>query len=150
MKIEGSYELSAPREQVWEALHDPRCLTETIPGCEELSGTGNGEYRAVIKVGVASVKGRFQGKVRLSELEPPHRYRMTVEGSGGPGFVRGEAMMELTEAPGGTRVAYTADVHVGGLMASVGQRMLGGVAKLTVDQFFSALAGQLRGKPVKP
>ena len=46
-----------------------------------------------MKVGVAAIKGTFEGKVRLFDLEPPNRYRMAVEGSGGPGFVRGEAGM---------------------------------------------------------
>ena len=77
-----------------------------------------------MKIGVAAIKGTFEGKVRLFDLEPPTRYRMALEGSGGPGFVRGEAGMELSDADGGTRVGYSADVQVGGLIASVGQRML--------------------------
>jgi len=88
---------------------------------------------------VAAIKGTFEGKVRLSDLEPPHRYRMAVEGSGGPGFVRGEAAMELSDVDGGTRVAYSADVQVGGLIASVGQRMLGGVTQMMLDQFFTRM-----------
>jgi Icc-related predicted phosphoesterase len=75
----------------------------------------------------------------LSDLEPPHRYRMAVEGSGGPGFVRGEAGMQMSDVDGGTRVSYDADVQVGGLIASVGQRMLGGVTKMMLDQFFNRM-----------
>ncbi|MBI2197010.1 MAG: carbon monoxide dehydrogenase, partial [Candidatus Rokubacteria bacterium] len=73
------------------------------------------------------------------DLEPPLRYHMAVEGKGGPGFVRGQASMELSDTDGGTRVSYSADVQVGGLIASVGQRMLGGVSKLMLDQFFSRM-----------
>lgn len=93
------------------------------------------------------MKGTFEGKVRLSGLEPPTRYRMAVEGSGTPGFIGGEAAMELTDVEGGTRVSYSADVQVGGLIASVGQRMLGGAAKMLLDQFFSRMTEQLRGSP---
>jgi len=92
-----------------------------------------------MKIGVAAIKGTFEGKVRLFDLEPPNRYRMALEGSGGPGFVRGEAGMELSDAEGGTRVTYAADVQVGGLIASVGQRMLGGVSKMMLDQFFTRM-----------
>lgn len=145
MKIEGSYEFPAPRDRVWRALLDPDQLSRAIPGCEKLEAAGSDEYRATLKVGVAAVKGTFEGKVRLSDLQPPTRYRMAVEGSGAPGFVRGEASMELSEAEGRTRVAYSADVQVGGLIAGVGQRMLGGVAKMMVDQFFSRIAEQLAG-----
>ena len=146
MKLEGSYDLPAPRDRVWQALLDPAQLAVAIPGCENLEAIGPHEYRATLKVGVAAVKGTFEGKVRLSDLEPPHRYRMTVEGSGGPGHVRGSAVMELSEVEGGTRVTYAADVQVGGLIAGVGQRLLGGVAKMTLDQFFSRMAARLRGE----
>jgi len=86
--------------------------------------------------------------VKLSDLEPPNRYRMAVEGSGGPGFVRGDAGMQLSDVDGGgTRVSYDADVQVGGLIASVGQRMLGGVTKMMLDQFFTRMTELLTSKP---
>ena len=144
MKFEGSYDLPAPREKVWAALLDPAQLVTAMPGCEKLEAIGEGEYRAILKVGVAAVKGTFEGKVKLSNLEPPSRYKMAVEGSGGPGFVRGEATMELADLENGTRVTYRADIQVGGLIASVGQRMLGGVSKMMVDQFFLRMSEQLR------
>jgi carbon monoxide dehydrogenase subunit G len=146
VKIEGNYDLPAPRDRVWRALLDPAELTKAIPGCERLEAAGPDEYKTILKVGVAAVKGTFEGKVRLSDKEPPSRYKMLVEGSGGPGFVRGEAAMELSEVEGGTRVAYRADVQIGGLIAGVGQRMLGGVAKMMLEQFFSRMAEQLGPK----
>lgn len=139
MKIQGSADIPAPRERVWEAFLDPGTLAQAIPGCEKLEAAGEGEFRATMKVGVAAIKGTFEGKVRLSDLEPPNRYRMAVEGIGAPGFVRGDASMELSDIEGGTRVAYSADVQVGGLIASVGQRMLGGVSKMMLDQFFGRM-----------
>jgi carbon monoxide dehydrogenase subunit G len=139
MKIEGATDISAPRDRVWSAFLDPAVIAKAIPGCEELVSIGPDEYKAVMKVGVGPVKGTFDGKVRLFDQDPPHRYRMAVEGSGAPGFVRGEATLELTEAPGGTRVACSGDIQVGGLIASVGQRLLGGVSRMMLDQFFSRM-----------
>ncbi|HEX9126285.1 MAG TPA: carbon monoxide dehydrogenase subunit G [Methylomirabilota bacterium] len=139
MKIEGTHDIPAPRERVWKAFLDPVTLARAIPGCEGLDETGPGEYKAKMKIGVAAIKGTFEGKVRLFDLEPPTRYRMALEGSGGPGFVRGEAGMELSDVDGGTRVTYSADVQVGGLIASVGQRMLGGVTKMMLEQFFTRM-----------
>ena len=147
MKIEGASEVSAPQEEVWTAFLDPATLAKAIPGCEGLEEIGPGEYKAVMKVGVAAIKGTFEGKVKLSDLEPPNRYRMAVEGSGGPGFVRGAAGMQLSDVDGGTKVSYDADVQVGGLIASVGQRMLGGVTKMMLDQFFTRMTELLASKP---
>ncbi len=146
MKIEGANEIPAPRDRVWAALFDPEMLAQAIPGCEKLEAIGPDEYKAVMKVGVGPVKGTFEGKVRLTEQEPPNRYKMSMEGSGGPGFVRGEAVMELAPVDAGTRVNYNADVQIGGLIASVGQRMLGGVSRMMLDQFFNRMTEILSEK----
>jgi carbon monoxide dehydrogenase subunit G len=147
MKIEGSSDIPAPREKVWAAFLDPDILAQALPGCEKLEAIGPNEYKATMKIGVAAIKGTFEGKVKLSDLEPPNRYRMAVEGSGGPGFVRGDAGMEMSDVDGGTKVSYDADVQVGGLIASVGQRMLGGVTKMMLDQFFTRMTELLASKP---
>ena len=147
MKIEGSADIPAPRDKVWAAFLDPEILAQALPGCEKLEAIGPNEYKATMKIGVAAIKGTFEGKVKLSDLEPPNRYRMAVEGSGGPGFVRGEAGMQMSDVDGGTKVSYDADVQVGGLIASVGQRMLGGVTKMMLDQFFTKMTELLTSKP---
>jgi carbon monoxide dehydrogenase subunit G len=144
MKIEGAHEIPAPRQRVWDAFLDPEQLRKAIPGCEKLEAIGDGEYKATMKVGVAAVKGTFEGKVRLFDKKAPDSYRMAVEGSGGPGFVRGETAIALSDTASGTRVVYNADVQVGGLIAGVGQRMLGGVSKMMADQFFNRMSELLQ------
>src|SRR5262249_57809965 len=136
MKLEGSYEAKAPRQKVWAAFLDPAVLQKAIPGCEKLELVGPDEYKATLKIGVAAVKGTFEGKVRLQDKKPPESYRLAAEGSGGPGFVRSDTVISLSDMDGGTRVAYSADVQVGGLIAGAGQRMLGGVSTLLASQIF--------------
>jgi hypothetical protein len=145
MKLEGTYEVPAPRKKVWEAFLDPKVLKKAIPGCEKLEAIGPDEYKATMKIGVGGVKGTFEGKVKLSDKQPPDSYKMSAEGSGGPGFIRSETQITLSEHDGGTRVTYTADVQVGGLIASVGQRMLGGVSKMMADKFFNRMGELLEG-----
>lgn len=144
MKIEGAHDVPAPRAQVWDAFLDPEQLRQAIPGCEKLEAIGNDEFKATMKIGVAAVKGTFEGKVKITDKAPPNSYRMMVEGSGGPGFVRGETLISLSDIENGTRVSYNADVQVGGLIAGVGQRMLGGVSKMLADQFFSRMSQLLQ------
>ena len=140
MQVEGQYTINAPIERVWQHLLDPVGLQQCIPGCEKLEPTGEDTYEATMKVGVAAVRGTYQGKVAISDKEPPHRYRMLVEGSGGPGFVRGEATVELSsQGDGATLVKVRGDGQVGGTVAGVGQRMLGGVAKMLMGQMFDCV-----------
>ena len=138
MKLEGSYDVKAPRQKVWTAFLDPETLRQAIPGCEKLELIGPDEYKATLKIGVAAVT--FEGKVRLLDKKPPESYRLAAEGSGGPGFVRADTVITLTDIEGGTRVSYSADVQIGGLIAGVGQRMLGGVSKMMADQFFNKMS----------
>ena len=145
MKLEGSSDVPAARQTVWEAFLDPAKLKKAIPGCEKLEAVAPDEYKATMKVGIGGVKGTFEGKVKITEKKPPESYKLAVEGTGGPGFVRGETVITLSDAEGGgTRVAYSADVQVGGLIASVGQRMLGGVAKMMADKFFGKMSELLQ------
>ncbi len=144
MQVEGQYTINAPVERVWAYLMDPAGLQQCIPGCEQLEPCGDDTYDATLKVGVAAVKGTYHGKVTISDKEPPHRYRMRVEGSGGPGFVRGEARIELRPAAGGgTVVQVYGDGQVGGTVAGVGQRMLSGVAKMLMKQMFDCVKARV-------
>lgn len=144
MKIEGTYDVPVPRKKVWDAFLNPAQLKKAIPGCEKLEALGADEFKATLKVGVAAVKGTFEGKVKLSDKKAPDSYRIVAEGSGGPGFVKADTLITLAEIDGGTRVSYSADVQVGGLIAGVGQRMLGGVSKMMADQFFSKMSDLLK------
>ena len=140
MQVEGQYTINAPVDKVWAYLNDPIGLQACIPGCEQLTPAGEDSYEATLKVGVAAVKGTYQGKVAINDKEPPNRYRMLVEGSGGPGFVRGEAIIELqAKDANSTVVKVKGDGQVGGTVAGVGQRMLGGVAKMLMNQMFDCV-----------
>lgn len=141
MKIEGSYDFKAPRERVWEVLMDPKVLSQCMPGCESLREIGPDQYEATMKVGVASVKGTYKGKVSIKDKRPPTHYILSGEGSGGPGFMQGDVVIDLEESDGGTVLKYSTDAKIGGLIAGLGQRMLGGVAKMMVDQFFKKVEG---------
>ncbi|MFI5268531.1 MAG: SRPBCC domain-containing protein, partial [Chloroflexota bacterium] len=58
---------------------------------------------------------------------------------------RGEGTFDLVEdGPDKTIINWSADAQVGGLVAGVGQRMLGGVAKMTVGQLWKAMDGQIK------
>ncbi len=136
MKIDGSYTFNASRDKVWQVLLDPKVMAQCMPGCESMKEIGPDQYEATMKVGIASVKGTYKGKVSIKDKQPPAHYVLSGEGAGGPGFMQGDVSIDLAEKDGQTVLKYSTDAKVGGLIASVGQRMLNGVAKMMVDQFF--------------
>jgi uncharacterized protein len=140
MKIEGEHHFEGlPRVQAWTLLTDPVILKRCMPGCERLEPVADGEFALEILAGVASVKGRYSGRVKLEDRVPPSHFRILVEGKGTPGFLKGTGTFELREDSGGTQAHYSGDVQVGGTVAGMGQRMLHGVASMMIGQLFAAL-----------
>ena len=147
MKIEGTHQLDAPRDRVYQLLVDPEVLQRCIPGCERLEKTAENTYSATIRAGIGAIKGVFTGSVRLEDMRPPEHYRIVVEGKGGPGFLKGSGDLDLEAQGEGTLIKYTGDLQLGGTIASVGQRMIQATAKMMASQFFTALEAEARTEP---
>ena len=143
MKLEGSTTVPAPREIVWQQLMNPEVLARSMPGCEKMEPNPDGSFRAELRIGIAAVKGTYQGRIEILDQAPPDHYRMKVEGKGAGGFLRGEGTLTLSPSGSGTLVSYSGDVQVGGLIASVGQRLILGAAKQVVNQFFESFTKQV-------
>ena len=150
MKIEGTHELNASPERVYETLIDPAVLQRCIPGCERLEKTGENSYSTTLRAGVGSIKGTFTGNIRLEEMQPPQHFRIIVEGKGQPGFLKGSGDLDIEARDGVTAVAYKGDVQVGGTIASVGQRMIQGAAKMMATQFFTAIEAEAKTESHEP
>jgi uncharacterized protein len=147
MKITGNTTLHASRERVWEALNDPEVLVRTIPGVQELRAAGQDSYQMTLTAGVASIKGIYQGSVKLTDQRAPDSFILHAAGSGAPGTVDAKVRVRLAEAGDSeTRLEYDADAAVGGMIGGVGQRVLAGVAKKTAGEFFHAVDDVLAGR----
>ena len=144
MRVEGTHELPAPREQVWSMLMDPAVLKRCLPGCESLEPEGDNSYKAQIKIGLAAVKGAYTGSVRITDIDRPNSFTLAMEGKGSTGFVRGTARVALADSAAATSLRYDGDVAVGGLIAAVGQRMLQGMASTLVATFFQCFDREVR------
>lgn len=152
MKISGTSTLNADRATVWAALNDPAVLVQTIPGCQQLEALGDDAFKMTVAAGVGSIKGVYDGQVRLTDHQHPEAFKMHAQGAGAPGTIGAEVWVNLIEGPDGrTELKYDADATVGGMIGGVGQRMLTGVSKKMADEFFrnvdAVLVGGLPAAP---
>lgn len=143
MKVEGDYTFPGSPEKVWSLLLDADSLQACIPGAEQLTETGPDAWDVTMKVGVGAIRGTYKGKVSITEKNAPEGYTLNIEGSGGPGFVRGQAKVSLQASGNETLVHVDGEGQVGGMLAGVGQRMIPGVAKMLMGQFFDCLKARL-------
>lgn len=144
MKLEGSHSIAGAREQVWALLVKPESLAKCLPGCQTLEPSGDDIYEMQLHITVAAITGSYKGQVQIIESIFPQRLRLRVSGRGATGFLNGEGTIELSEQKGMTNMRYQGEVHVGGMIAAVGHRVIEGVARMIINQFFERLATLLR------
>ena len=145
MHIEGSYSLPGSPETVYASLMDPVVLADCLPGCQQLVAAGEGVYNMKMKVALAALSGDFAGRVAMEDPVPPSSYRLRVEGTGRIGFLNGQGELRLSPVEGGTTlVSYQGEVHTGGTIAAVGQRLLDTTARMMIRRFFEKLDSLLR------
>jgi hypothetical protein len=141
MDMTGERRIPAPRERVWQALNDPLVLKESIPGCESLEKLSDNEMTATATSKIGPIAARYNGRVNLSDIEPPRGYRISGEGQGGvAGFAKGGAVVRLAEEGESTVLSYEVKAQVGGKMAQLGARLIDATAKQMADAFFSRFA----------
>ena len=143
MDISGTYTFAAPTHRVWDLLMSPDTIALCIPGCDRFEPDGEDRYRVRLVVALAAVTGTYDGLVVLSEKVPLTSYRLTGEGQGRAGFVKGSSVITLRADGDTTIVDVTALVQTGGTIARVGQRIIGGVSKMMLDRFFGCLQGKI-------
>lgn len=139
MRIDATYSLPAGRGEVWSRLLQADALRSCIPGCQSLDVSGADRWDARLSIGAGPIRGIYTGTVAIVDQTEPASLTLEVEGKGLPGFVKGRAVIGLVENGSGTTVTVGADAQVGGTVAAVGQRMLSGVARMLMDQFFACL-----------
>ncbi|HTH98923.1 MAG TPA: carbon monoxide dehydrogenase subunit G [Stellaceae bacterium] len=146
LDIGGSEIIQAPIEALWQALNDPAVLTRCVPGCKSMTETSPDAYKLEMQLKVAAVGGSFEGEISLSDKDAPKSCRIKVSGAGTLGHGNGEARFDLAPEAGGTKLTYQGAGEVGGLVAGVGQRILGSVSKILIGKFFTSLRKEFEGQ----
>jgi len=147
VRVEGEYVFDGPRDEVWEMVREPEVLATALPGTQRLDRVSENEYTGTMNVRVGPVAGAFSGRIVISDEVPPDSYTLSVEGKGGPGFVKGIGYVNLVDQGDGTTLMkYEGDMQMGGRLASVGQRLMDTVSKSMVREGLESLNEALRAR----
>lgn len=148
MKVQGEIIVEASQEEVWSALNDPEVLSKATPGCQTLVEIEPDSYKAEIILGIAAVRGEYEAEIKIFEKTAPKRYRLQMKADSKMGFVEGDAIVELDYNEPKTTIRYEGEAKVGGLVAGVGQRILSGIGKMIVKDFFKKIAKEIQARQV--
>jgi hypothetical protein len=153
MKIEKSFQIDAPQDQVWEFLSSPERVGECFPGCEAVTALGGNKYTAAIKVEVGPIKTVFNVDFEENEKRPPEFLAYTSQGEESHKASRLKAVSTLSLSPvdeSRTQVVYTSELSIVGRLGKFGAGMMKKKADVLGDEFAEELRRQITGAPGTP
>ncbi|MBV8600573.1 MAG: SRPBCC family protein [Candidatus Eremiobacteraeota bacterium] len=146
MIIEDSFVVEAPVDRVWTLLKDIPRVASCIPGAEITEVVDPKTYRAKVTVKAGPVKVDYNATIVVDSFdETDHRAKFTVKGDEmrGRGGVSAAVVSEVLAREGSSYVTLRADAKISGIVATVGGRLIEGVAKRTIATFAANLSALL-------
>lgn len=151
MKIEKTFTINAPQEQVWAFITDPQKVAQCIPGCEGAEEKAPGKYTAAINVKVGPIRVTFNIDIEQTEARPPEFASYSSKGDEGSRASRVSATSTLalqSLSAGETEVTYGSDIAITGRLGKFGSGMMQKIADNLGEEFVSNLKGQLESPAV--
>jgi putrescine---pyruvate transaminase len=147
-RVTGERILAGPPELVWALLTDAAELARAMPGAGEVEAAEGRSFRTTISLAVGPVKDTYEGRLAYEDEHPPTACTIVVETKGRSGQVAGRGAMRLEPRDGeATFLRYEGDFKVSGAVAGVGQRMIAGVARKTIERTLDGIGRRLSDVP---
>jgi uncharacterized protein len=145
MEFSGTVEIPASRAKVFGFVTDPDKVGACGPGVESIEVVDSTHFKAKAKVGVGFITARFVVDLEIAEQQPPDMAVIKAHGQAPGSAVDAVGRMTLTDgsAPNTTTMAWSADVNLSGMLASVGARMVEGTANKMIGQTFDCIRAKI-------
>jgi len=145
MHYDGSFEVPVPKQKVFDFVMDPVKITSIFPDVQDFKVIDENNFSLKAKVGVSFIRGMMDVKMTIVERNPPTFAKMKAKGNGLSSSVELENTFTMEDAAGGagTVVKWGADAKIGGLMASVGSRLIDAAAQKYVAEIIGSLKEKL-------
>jgi len=143
MIIEDEFEVDAPVDRVWNVLKDVPRVAGCIPGATITEIVDERTYRAKVGLKVGPVNVGYNATIVVDELDDAnHHAQFSISGDEirGRGGVRASMASDVIAVGGGSRVTLRVDAQISGVIATVGGRLIEGVAKKQIATFAENLS----------
>ena len=151
MKLEQSFEVAAPVDQVWAALLDVERVAPCLPGAAITGHDEDGTYHGTFQVKLGPTTASYRGTIRIESSDSEtHTATMAARGSDkrGQGGASATIVNTLHESDGGTRVEAVTDYTITGRLASFGRGgMIKDISNRLLREFSSCMAQRLASEP---
>jgi carbon monoxide dehydrogenase subunit G len=146
MKIEGTYTLHAPPDQVWYSMQNPHILRQIVPGLKNIEALDEQTFILSLAMNQAPFVGTYEGRITITERQYPYHFCVALQNKNDQGSLQGEIHIHLQRRAESTIIAYTGAIHLDFYGQKSSTTLARGAAKLLVQQFFTALNDQLNAQ----
>lgn len=154
MKLEQSFEVKAPVEDVWRTLIDVQRVAPCLPGAEISEASDDGSYHGTFQVKLGPTTAAYRGTLRMESLdESAHVATMAANGQDkrGQGSAKATIVSTLSEAGGATRVDVSTDFTITGRLARFGRGgMIQDISNRLLRDFSTCLAQTIESAEAPP
>jgi carbon monoxide dehydrogenase subunit G len=150
MKLEQSFDVDAPLQQVWDLLIDVQRVAPCLPGAQLTEVGDDGTYNGTFSVKIGPASAAYRGTLRMEEVDgTAHKVTMRATGTDKRGQGGAKALMvsRLSEREGGagTHVAVETDLTITGRLASFSRGgMMQDVSNRLLGEFAACLQASLK------
>ena len=151
MKLEQSFEVQAPIDEVWAALNDLERVAPCLPGAAITERDADGTYHGTFQVKLGPTTASYRGTIKIEDAdESAHRATLKARGSDkrGQGGASATIVNTLSEHDGATRVEAVTDFTITGRLAAFGRGgMIEDISNRLMRDFATCLQGRLATRP---
>lgn len=151
MQFEGTVNIQAPRDRVWEFLTSPEFVKDCAPGVQSVEIViPDKQFKVITLIGFGSAKVTFETDVEWLELVTHRFAKMKAHGKTPGSGVDVISEMRLTNHSETTNLEWKADVIVVGQLASTAARLMTSVTRNLTGTFFDCVRGKIEQHEVLP
>jgi carbon monoxide dehydrogenase subunit G len=151
MKLEQTFQVQAPLDEVWSALNDLERVAPCLPGAAITGRDEEGTYHGTFEVKLGPMTAAYRGTIQIAEADAAsHTATLKARGTDkrGQGGASATIVNVLTEHEGATQVAATTDFTITGRLAAFGRGgMMEDVSNRLLRDFATCLQSRLVGAP---
>ena len=137
MQLTSKHLINAAPAKVWAMLMDTDTIAKIVPGITSLEKLGENSFKSILAVKLGPVSGSFTGNLQMEDVQQEKGFTLKVQQNSKIGNASAAIKINLSPAAENqTEVAFDGDVKLSGMLASMGQRLIGSVADTLSKQFF--------------
>jgi carbon monoxide dehydrogenase subunit G len=139
VRFEGSFDLKASPETFFKVATDPKKFSKAIPDVKKVTVKDQSNFNVEFTVSLGPIRGTLKVDFTYEKVEPYSLLSVVGKGGGLQSIVNVRIDAKVAPSSTGSKVDWAADLTVGGLVASVGGRLIESVTKDKITQIIENL-----------